>query len=105
MEKYCGICGSKLKDGKCPKCKIEEKEIVGENSSNGMAIVGFVFSFIFSTLGLIFSIIGYNRSKDLNGKNRGLALAGIIISGIGIGLDFLAIVLLLAFLYTVGSLY
>lgn len=108
MEKYCGICGAKLKDGKCPKCN-NKVEVVDDNtevtSSNGMAIAGFVLSFFVSALGLVFSIIGLNKSKELNGKNRGLALAGIIISAVGIGLDFIAVIILLSFLYTIGSLY
>ena len=52
--------------------------------SNGMAIAGFVLSFFFSLLGLIFSIIGFNRSKQMGGKNRGLAIAGIVISAVSL---------------------
>lgn len=50
--------------------------------SNGMAIAGFVCSFFIAILGLIFSIIGLNRSKQMGGKGRGLAIAGIIISSV-----------------------
>lgn len=51
-------------------------------STSGMAIAGFVLSFLCSLLGLIFSIIGYNEVKNSNGMKTGggLALAGIIIS-------------------------
>lgn len=47
-----------------------------------MAIAGFVLSFLFALLGLIFSIIGYNECKKSGGTigGEGLALAGIIIS-------------------------
>jgi peptidyl-prolyl cis-trans isomerase B (cyclophilin B) len=52
--------------------------------TSGMAIAGFVLSFMcfLAVLGLIFSIIGYNESKNSQGmvKGEGLALAGIIIS-------------------------
>lgn len=50
--------------------------------TSGMAIAGFVLSFICGLLGLIFSIIGYNEVKRNNGMvtGGGLALAGIIIS-------------------------
>lgn len=50
--------------------------------TSGMAIAGFVLSFLCALLGLIFSIIGYNEAKKSNGmvKGEGLALAGIIIS-------------------------
>lgn len=50
------------------------------SGSNGMAIAGFVCSFFFPLLGLIFSIIGLNRSKNMFGKGKGLAIAGIVIS-------------------------
>lgn len=48
--------------------------------SNSMAIAGFVCSFFIPLLGLIFSIIGLNKSKNLNGRGRGMAIAGIVIS-------------------------
>ena len=53
--------------------------------TSGMAIAGFVLSFFCSLLGLIFSIIGYNECKNSNGAvtGGGLALAGIIISIVG----------------------
>ena len=56
-----------------------------QTRSSGMAIAGFVLSFFCSILGLIFSIIGYNECKDSNGEvtGEGLALAGIIISIVG----------------------
>ena len=52
------------------------------SSTSGMAIAGFVLSFLCALLGLIFSIIGYNEVKNSNGMKTGggLALAGIIIS-------------------------
>ena len=51
--------------------------------SNGMALAGFILSFFMPVLGLIFSIIGLVRSK--NGYDRkGLAIAGLIISAIGL---------------------
>ena len=53
-------------------------------STSGMAIAGFVLSFLgcLSILGLIFAIIGYNEVKKSNGMKTGggLAIAGIIIS-------------------------
>lgn len=50
------------------------------SGSNGMAIAGFVCSFFVPILGLIFSIIGLNRSKNMFGKGKGLAVAGIVVS-------------------------
>lgn len=54
------------------------------SESNGMAVAGFICSFFMPLLGLIFSIIGINKAKNLAGKGHGWALAGIIISCIGI---------------------
>ena len=51
---------------------------------NGMAIAGFVCSFLFSIVGLVLSIIGYNQTKKTGEKGKELALAGIIISGLSI---------------------
>lgn len=59
----------------------------GQNSykqqTNVLAILGFVFSF-FGIVGLILSILGYNKAKKLSGKGKGLAIAGIIISIVAI---------------------
>jgi hypothetical protein len=58
--------------------------------SNGMAIAGLILAFLFWPVGLVLSIIGFNKSKQLGGSGRGQALAGIIISPIvgviGIGI-------------------
>lgn len=66
--------------------------------NNGMAIAGFVCSFFFPLLGLIFSIIGFNRSKLMYGKNRGLALAGIIISSVLLFFNLIYLLALLAYM-------
>jgi hypothetical protein len=47
---------------------------------NGMAVAGFVLSFLVGLLGLIFSIIGFRRSREPGRGGRGLAIAGIVIS-------------------------
>lgn len=61
---------------------------------NGMALAGFVCSFIFSIVGLVLSIIGYNQTKKTGEKGKELALAGIIISGLSI---VMTIVMIIAF--------
>lgn len=63
----------------------------GQPTSSGMAIAGFVLSFLCPLLGLIFSIIGMNEVKNSNGMKTGggLALAGLIISICFIGLGIL----------------
>lgn len=61
--------------------------------TSGWAIAGFVCSFFFGLLGLIFSIIGYNECKRSGGtlRGEGLALAGIIISSVTLALTVLGI--------------
>ena len=50
-------------------------------SQQGMAIAGFVLSFIIPLLGLIFSLIALNgMKKNNNPEGKGLATAGLIIS-------------------------
>lgn len=48
--------------------------------TNGMAIAGFVCSFFFAILGLIFSCIGMKQCKERDEDGYGLAKAGKIIS-------------------------
>lgn len=51
------------------------------SEKNGIAIAGFVLSFLVSILGLIFGIIGLNKANSLPNKNgKGMAIAAIIIS-------------------------
>ena len=53
----------------------------GSVKTNGMAITGFVCSFLCWPLGLIFSIIGMSQTgKDPSQGGRGLAIAGLVIS-------------------------
>jgi hypothetical protein len=48
---------------------------------NGMAIVGFVFTFLFAPLGFIFCLIGLSQiSKNPLQSGKGLALLGAVIS-------------------------
>ena len=55
---------------------------------------GIVIVFI-SLISLILSIIGMNKAKSLNGSGKGLALAGLIVSIVGMILGFLWTLLLL----------
>ena len=66
--------------------------------TNTMAILGLVFAFVFSPLGVVFSAIGLKQIKERREGGRGLALAGLIISIISIVLAILAIVLFAAVL-------
>jgi hypothetical protein len=55
----------------------------GQSSTSGMAIAGLVCAFIVPLLGLIFSIIGLNQTKDNKRGGRGLAIGGLIVSILG----------------------
>jgi len=83
---YCYFCGKPIEEEKVDE-KIDNVEFVQQDNSmgylednNNIAITGFIFSFIFPLIGFILSAIGLNKSKRMNGKNRGYAVAGIIIS-------------------------
>jgi hypothetical protein len=45
-----------------------------------MAILGLVFAFVFSPLGIVFSAIGLSQTKKRGEGGRGLAIAGLILS-------------------------
>lgn len=51
-----------------------------KKNTNVMAILGLVFSFFISILGLIFSIIALQQIKKTQEEGKGLAIAGIVIS-------------------------
>ena len=92
--KFCTKCGASLEDNPTPNINnqpVQTNQVpVNVTTSNGMAVAGFVTSLvsglcfcgIFSWLSLIFSIIGV--SKDCEGKGKGLAIAGIVISAISL---------------------
>ena len=73
---------------------------LGNQSNNGMAIAGFVvglvsiflnFYGITGIIGLVLSIVGLKKSKE-TGKEKGLAIAGIVCSIIGIIVGIIVII-------------
>ena len=96
---FCGNCGREI-DNKaviCPHCGVATKGgSAPATQGNTIAIVGFVFSFFIALVGLICSIIGYKKAKNEGAPYGGLALAGIIISAISIGLVILIYVIVIA---------
>lgn len=64
---------------------------------SALAIVAFVFAFLFSLIGLILGIIAYVRTGSTGMRGRGLALAAIILSAV-----FLILQIILA---STGHLY
>lgn len=108
MAKFCISCGSELPENAvaCPNCgamqnanqaqpgtqQVVVNNAPAQNQSNGLAIAGFVVSLVstllccgsFNVVSLILSIIGAVKAKDYGGSGKGLAIAGIIISAIGL---------------------
>ncbi len=87
---YCENCGRDIDDRAviCPHCGVAtgRRDVQTVSQGNVLAIVGFVFSFLIALVGLICSIIGYKKAKNEGAPYGGLALAGIIISSISMGL-------------------
>ncbi len=102
MAKYCANCGTEIKEGdtKCLKCG----RVFGGNKkeTNAMAIAGIVCSFLVPLLGLIFSIVGLNKSKTLN-DGKELSIVGIVISSILLVVRLIAIVFFFIFAVTIAS--
>ena len=104
MAKFCSNCGNEIKEGAnaCSNCgtmvNADSKPAVVNNvqqtkgKSNGLAISGFIVSLVstllccgsFNVISLILSIVGVVKAKDYDGNGKGMAIAGIIISSIGL---------------------
>ena len=65
-----------------------------KKNSNVIAIVGFILSFFIGLAGLICSIIGLIKSKELN-SGKAFSIAGIIISSLRIALTLLLTVFIM----------
>lgn len=61
--------------------------------TNGLAIAGFICAFLISLVGLILSIIALVQINNSNGmqKGKGLAIAGIIIAVLSMGVTILTL--------------
>ncbi len=64
--------------------------------TNTMAILGLIFAFVFSPLGIVFSAIGLSQIKKRREGGRGLAMSGLILSIIFTLIGVLAAVFLFA---------
>ena len=62
------------------------------DTANSYAIAGFVLSFIVPLVGLIISVLGYRKAKEMNGCGKGFAVAGIVISAVSLGSVLLIVV-------------
>lgn len=104
---FCKNCGSQLDDDClwCPHCGTQVgqrptphpyyQEPKEAQDSNAIGLVGFILSFVVAIAGLICSIIGLKNASNCGGKNRGFALAGIIISSVELAIEVLAIIVLI----------
>ena len=88
---FCGNCGTKLKDGKCPKCdkketkktvktekvkteKVKEEPVKEEKANFGWGVLGFFIPVV----GLVLFLVFMNKKKSL-AKTAGIgALIGVI---------------------------
>lgn len=89
---YCRNCGKVIDDKAivCPYCGVQVRNLrVQQNTTNTLAIIGFIFSFFIPIVGLICSILGRKNAADYGGNGHGLATAGMIISIVWIVLAFL----------------
>lgn len=60
--------------------------------NNGMAIAGFVCSFFVPVVGVVLSAIGLSRvKKNITSKGKGLAVAGLVISIVGIAVQLISL--------------
>ncbi len=95
MSNYCPNCGNILNDNTtiCPKCGMQITQsnttntmntmsaVSSTNKTNDIAIAGLILSFMIPIVGLVLSIIGLEKSKEINNGKR-LSIAGIVISAV-----------------------
>lgn len=76
----------------------------GEKPTNTFALIGFILSFFVCIVGLVFSIIGLNKSKEMGGEGHSFAVAGIAISSVALGIGVLALIICLVVWSVYGDL-
>lgn len=87
--KICPVCNQEAGDKKVEEAPAPAPVPVGNNI---FAILGLVGAFVCAIAGIILSIIGLKKAKALEGKGKGLAIAGLIISIISTVVQVLAVV-------------
>ena len=78
---------------------------VSSPPTNGFAIAGFICSFFFQVLGLIFCAVALgqiNRAGDAQG-GKGLAIAGLVISIVSLAIGLLYLIVWLVLFGTLAS--
>ena len=91
---FCKNCGKEIEDKAtvCVHCGVPtanaqpQQVVVTGGQTNGFAIAVFILSFFGGILGLIFSIVGLQKSKlpEYNGNGKTLAIVGIVFSCIAL---------------------
>ena len=72
------------------------------SQTNGLAIAALITSFFVSILGIILGFVALNQIKTSGEQGRGLALAGIIIGFVAVGITVLIIIISVAAAATIG---
>ena len=112
--KYCQYCGNEVLDEAviCLKCgcsvdydnkpQIKNRTALQENCS-ALSIVGFIFAFFESVIGLILSIVAYCKAKETGSeKSQSLSKAGIIVSSVFLGIEVIICIFVLAVCFYVA---
>ena len=87
---YCKNCGKEIDNNAyvCPNCGVLVKntsaEVTVKKESNTKALIGFILSFFVPVVGLILGIMGLKASGEMKGEGKGMSIAAIIISAVGI---------------------
>jgi hypothetical protein len=71
--------------------------------TNTLAILALVMAFVFSPVGLVLGLVARRQIRETHEQGDGLALAGIIVGGIGTALAVLGVVFFFIALASVGS--
>ena len=79
---YCKNCGKEIEDKAviCVYCGVRTGNDSASVSSNIMAIIGLICSFVLAPLGLVFGILGLRFANRNGGCGKGMSIAAIIIS-------------------------
>ncbi len=110
---FCKNCGKEIDDRAvfCPHCGAETAVTNAvysapqypqyKDTTNNMAVIGFILSFFIAIAGLICSIIGYKKAKEEGLDNKGLALAGIIISSLSMAAGVILFLFYMSFIVAI----
>ncbi len=85
---FCQNCGQELPEGtavcnRCGHATFTAPPVPYQREeSNGIAIAGFICSFVSPLLGWVFGGVGLSRANKRNGKGKGFSIASIVIATI-----------------------